>query len=183
MQKKTKNKSGLNILLGKEDTKEKSKCIWGPREVTRPFGPLPVLSQASSQRIMGRLDRIFREGESPQVPGPPPQHTHLAQLVSKPRPIPSCQFIHPLMSCLGMPSWSPVFRYRWPNSCSLIADSVFRGPSHFIKVAHGKKFLLGLFCILANKKEALTGIIFVTKLLFLCLTFYIPQNTLKSRYV
>lgn len=121
--------------------------------------------------------------ESPQAPGPPPQHTQLAQLVSKPRPIPSCQFIHPLMSCLGMPSWSPVFRYRWPNSCSLIADSVFRGPSHFIKVAHGKKFLLGLFCILANKKEALTGIIFVTKLLFLCLTFYIPQNTLKSRYV
>lgn len=103
MQKKTKNKSGLNILLGKEDTKEKSKCIWGPREVTRPFGPLPVLSQASSQRIMGRLDRIFREGESPQVPGPPPQHTHLAQLVSKPRPIPSCQFIHPLMSCWGCP--------------------------------------------------------------------------------
>lgn len=41
--------------------------------------------------------------ESPQAPGPPPQHTQLAQLVSKPRPIPSCQFIHPLMSCWGCP--------------------------------------------------------------------------------
>ena len=52
-----------------------------------------------------------------------------------------------------------------------IAGCVFIGLSSFIKVAHGKKFLLCPFRILANKKQALTGIIFVTKLFYPLLNF------------
>lgn len=63
-------------------------------------------------------------------------------------------------------------------SQAFIAGCVFMGLSSSTKVTHGKVFF-GLFCILTNKKEARTGIIFVAKL-FLSFAFCVPENTLQS---
>lgn len=75
---KNKYKIGLNILLGKYDTEERMH-LRPKREALRPFSPLPMLSQACSQRATGRLCRNAKK-ETLVPCGSFFQHASLVQL-------------------------------------------------------------------------------------------------------
>lgn len=92
-----------------------------------------------------------------------------------PRLSPSRPFTHSLIGDTFLQSSVQVQMTKFLQP--FIAGSVFRGPYSFFMVAHGKKFLLCPFCILANKPSL--GLL-LPNFLILCLASSILQNTLKS---
>lgn len=68
-------------------------------------------------------------------------------------------------------------------SQAFVAGCVFMRLSSSTKVTHGKVFF-HLFCILTNKKEALTGIIFVAKLFYPLLSVFqkIPYKVMDNAF-